>query len=248
MPRPESLAFDQVDTVFRLLTTGPEPLSLDGRQVGYGLPARQIPLDELRARLLHPSTSFAARDAAMAILLARAKAEGGAATVGLVGVLLPGLRHAASPMIRACPRKRADLEAEMLAGLVEAIRVLPADEERVAGRLLRWALFAGRRMVERLVVQGRREVTVWTSAEPPRPASHPDLVLADAVAEGVISAAEAELVGETRIGGMSLGELAARLEVSYQAAKKRRQRAEARLVPWLQARLSPNGGSPGSFQ
>src|SRR6266540_3503854 len=92
MPRPEALPFDQVDTVFRLLTTGPQPLSLDGRQVGYGLPTRQIPLDELRARLLHPSTSFAARDAAMAVLLAQAKAEGGAAVVGLVGVLLPGLR------------------------------------------------------------------------------------------------------------------------------------------------------------
>ncbi len=242
MPRPEALPFDQVDTVFRLLTTGPQPLSLDGRQVGYGLPTRQIPLDELRARLLHPSTSFAARDAAMAVLLAQAKAEGGAAVVGLVGVLLPGLRHAASPMIRACPRNRADLEAEMLAGLLEAIRVLPADEDRVAGRLLRWALFAGLRMVERNAVQSRREVAVWTSAEPPRPASHPDLVLADAVADGVLTAVEAELVGETRLGGVPLGELADRWGISYQAAKKRRQRAEARLVRWLRARMSPNGG------
>src|SRR6266545_4922452 len=112
MPRPQSLPFEQVDTAFRLLTTGPQPLSLDGRQAGHDLPARPIPLDELRARLLYPSTSFAARDAAIAALLARAKAEGGAATVGLLGVLLPGLRHAASPMIRTCPRKRADLEAE----------------------------------------------------------------------------------------------------------------------------------------
>ncbi len=72
MPRPEWLPFDRVETSFRLLTTGPRPLALDGRQVGHGLPARPIPLDELRARLLHPSTSFAARDAAMAVLLARA--------------------------------------------------------------------------------------------------------------------------------------------------------------------------------
>src|SRR6266540_5065368 len=242
MPRPPRLPFDTLDAAFRLLTSGPQPLSLDGRQIGHGLPARPIPLDELRARLLHPSTTFAARDAAMAVLLERAQREGGAATVGLVGVLLPGLRHAASPMIRAWPRKRADLEAEMLAGLMEAIRVLPADEDRVAGRLLRWALFAGRRLLERLGVQGCREVAVWTSAEPPRPASHPDLVLAEAVAQGVVTAAEAELIGETRIGGVSLGELAGRWGISYQAAKKRRQRAEARLVPWLRARLSPNGG------
>ena len=145
-------------------------------------------------------------------------------------------------MIRACPRKRADLEAEMLAGLLEAVRVLPADEDRVAGRLLRWALFAGRRLLERLCTQGRREIPVWVSAAPPRPASHPDLLLVEAVAEGVVTAAEAELVGETRLGGVALRELAGRWGVSYEALKKRRQRAEARLVAWLRARVSPNGG------
>ncbi len=242
MPRPEWLPFDSVEISFRLLVTGPRPLSLDGRRVGHGLPARPIPLDELRSRLLHPSTSFAARDAALAVLLARAKAEGGAATVGLVGVLLPGLRHAASPLVRACPGKRADLEAEMLAGLLEAIRTLPADEDRVAGRLMRWALFAGRRLLERMAVQQRREVPVWTSAEPPRPASHPDLLLLEAVADGVLTAAEAELVGETRLGGVPLAVLAARWGVGYEAVKKRRQRAEARLVRWLRAHMSPNGG------
>lgn len=60
---------------------------------------------------------------------------------------------------------------------------------------------------------------MWTSAEPPRPASHPDLVLAEAVAEGVLTVIEAELVGETRVGGVALGELAARWGLSYQAAK-----------------------------
>jgi hypothetical protein len=132
--------------------------------------------------------------------------------------------------------------------MLDAIQELPAEQDRVAGRLLRWALFAGLRVVERNAVQGRREVAVWTSAEPPRPASHPDLVLADAVAEGVLTTSEAELVGETRVGGVPLGELAGRWGISYQAVKKRRQRAEARLVPWLRARLSPNGGSSGGFQ
>lgn len=248
MPRPQRLPFDTLDAAFRLLTTCPKPLSLDGRRVGRGLPARPIPLDELRARLLHPSTGFAARDAAIAALLARAKAEGGAATVGLVGVLLPGLRHAASPLIRACPRKRADLEAEMLAGLLEGIRAMPTGEDRVAGRLLRYGLFAGRRLVERLCIQGRRERPVWTSAEPPRPASHPDLVLFDAVADRVLTVTEAELIGETRLGGVPLGELAARWGIGYEVAKKRRQRAEARLVRWLRGRMSPNGGQLGSSQ
>ncbi len=58
----------------------------------------------------------------------------------------------------------------------------------------------------------------------------------------MLTAAEAELVGETRLGGVAPRELAQRWGVSYEALKKRRQRAEARLVAWLRARVSPNGG------
>jgi hypothetical protein len=41
--------YDTLETAFGLLTSGPDPLSLDGRLVGHGLPPRLIPLDELSA-------------------------------------------------------------------------------------------------------------------------------------------------------------------------------------------------------
>jgi hypothetical protein len=40
--------FDTLEAGFRLLTSEPAALALDGRQVGHGAPARRIPLGELR--------------------------------------------------------------------------------------------------------------------------------------------------------------------------------------------------------
>src|SRR5919109_2591154 len=117
----DSSPFDVVEEAFSLLVSSRTPITLDGASVGHGWPARAIPLDELRSRLLHPSTSYAARDAALNALVTRARTEGGPLLVGLAGVLLPGLRRAAAPLAKVCPEATADLEAEMLAGRVEAV-------------------------------------------------------------------------------------------------------------------------------
>jgi hypothetical protein len=53
---PEAISMHAVASAFGMLTTGPGPLSLDGAAVGHGLPRRPIPLNELRAILLRPST------------------------------------------------------------------------------------------------------------------------------------------------------------------------------------------------
>src|SRR6266540_1788313 len=129
-PAPSPL--DVLETTFRLLTTDPEPLALDGATLGCGLPARLIALDELRSILLHPSTSFAARDAALAALVGRAQAHGGGWTVGLAGVLLPGLRRVAGHLAREFPGDTADIDAEVLTGFLEAlVRRLPLEATSV---------------------------------------------------------------------------------------------------------------------
>ncbi len=108
--------FDTLERTFALLVSGPNPLALDGTGV-EGLPDRPIPLDELKARLLHPSTRFETRDAIVASWSTRAQREGGKWTVGLAGVLLPGLRRTVRPLVQACPGKADDIESETLAAL-----------------------------------------------------------------------------------------------------------------------------------
>ncbi len=58
-------SFDTLETCFRLLTSGPAPLTLDGRHVGHGLPARPIPLGELRVLLQHPAATSDLQRAAL---------------------------------------------------------------------------------------------------------------------------------------------------------------------------------------
>lgn len=78
-----------------------------------------------------------------------------------------------------------------------------------------------------------RVVPLAAPKEPPRPWSHPDFVLARAVEERVIDAGDAEVIGETRLGGVPLERVAAEWEVPYDTLQKRRRRAELRLARWL---------------
>lgn len=224
--------FDMLEATFRLGCTGPAPWSIDGRTVP-GLPARAIPLDELRAILLHPSTSYRTRGRAMAVLVERARAEGGAATVGLAGVLLFGLRRAVAPLCDIRPDRADDIEAEALVGLIEALAATGADRPRLAARLCWMARSRAKRLFETELSELARPGPFPDAEAPPFPVAHPDLVLAQAVAQGVIAAGDAALIGDTRFGLLDLQDAAEALGITYPAARKRRSRAEAALAGWL---------------
>ncbi len=233
-PAPSPL--DVLEATFHLLTAGPDPLALDGAIVGCGLPARPIALDELRSILLHPSTSFAARDAALAELVGRAQADGGAWTVGLAGVLLPGLRRVAGHLAREFPGDTADLDAEVLTGFLEALGKLHLHpgRRRLAAHLL-WGAFNRGKRLRRMELEAfvRRLPLEATSAVPPPPAGHPDILLARAVRHGVLAAWEAELIGATRLESQDLLRLAAEGGYKPDTLRHWRRAAERRLAAWL---------------
>jgi DNA-directed RNA polymerase specialized sigma24 family protein len=229
-----SRPFDVLDRSFGLLVGEPAPLALNGAAVGCGFPARRIPLGELRRLLLHPSISFDARDAALTWLIAHAQSEGGRWMVGVAGVLLPGIGRRVYPLCRAYPRLAHDLEAEALAGLLQAVKEWPCGRDRVATRLVWAAARAAHRMLRRELAVAEREVGVGLELEAPAgPAVHGELVLEEAVAAGVVSQRDAELIASSRIEEVPVRELAARWGVGYEALRKRRQRAEVALAGWL---------------
>jgi hypothetical protein len=226
--------FETLDRSFRLLACEPAPLVLDGAVVGHGLPVRLIPLGELRRLLLDASVGFDARDAALTWLVGRAQTDGQEWLVGLAGVLLPGIGRRVYPLCRAFPRLAHDLEAEALAGLVEAVRGWPCGQDRVATRLVWAAARAAHRLLRRELAVAEREAQVGLTVEAPaRPAVHGELALEQAVAAGVVSQLDAELIAATRIEELPLRALASRWEVGYEALRKRRYRAEASLAVWL---------------
>ena len=224
---------DVAETTFRLLTTGPGSLSVDGAVLGHGLPRRSIVLRELASILMHPSCDFAASDVAWRLLVDQARTAGPAWVIGAVGVALPGLRSASWRLNRTFT---GDVQAELLAAFITTLTCLNIAEPRVAQRLCSTALVAARARL-RAVEPARAEVVTHAlaSAPPPAPGGHPDFVLARAVAVGVISAFEAELIGATRLEDIPIAEYAVRVGVSRWAAYKTRARAEERLVAAMTA-------------
>lgn len=218
--------FEVAANSFRLLTTGPQPLAVDGAALGGGLPVRPIALSELAVILMHPSCGHVTSDRVWRLLIEQARTGNPAWMVGAVGVALPGLRQAAY-RLRGFS---GDVQAELLTAFVAALGSVPLAGSRVVQRLLS-ATFAAARAALR-------------TDEPPRTGpggtlviagGHPDFVLARAVVAGVITAVEAELIGATRLEGVSVAGYAQRLGKHPKAIYKARDRAEARLVAAVHA-------------
>jgi hypothetical protein len=226
------LPLDIADKAFRLLVTGPQPLSVDGAALGRGLPARDIAIDELRAILLHPSCGRATRDEVWRHLISQARAHRGAWMVAAVAVAMPMLRRLTRALSETVPLEREDLEAEILTCFMEAL-----DRVNLAWThpVLRLA-----RLTRCSVLRRHRTDQAHAVAEPDGagepvicPVGHVDLLLAGAVRQGILTPEMAQILGVTRLGNVSLSLYCWRHGLNYAATLKRRQRAEARLVAAL---------------
>jgi hypothetical protein len=225
---------DTLAAAFGLLVNGPAPLAVNGGEIHPDLPARPIPLDELRELLLDKRAGNAVRNAALGELVRRAQQERGAWVVGLAGVLLPGLRRVAGRLARDFPGDTADIDADLLAGFLEALNRLEPGGEHLASRLLWPAYRHARRLRMVELEETLRRIPETAAAQvPARPWGHPDFVLARAVKAGAITPAEAELIGGTRLEDVDLVSFAVAQECSIDVIRHRRHRAERRLVKFL---------------
>ncbi|MEV4315325.1 hypothetical protein [Actinocrispum sp. NPDC049592] len=132
---------------------------------------------------------------------------------------------------RRCPGDREDLCAEILRGFLEALCRIDVDRPRIVLRL-RWAAYrAGYAvLVDALAAKNHSageyaQPVVW---------GHPDFVLARAVAEGILTTTEADLIGTTRLESVRIKRWAVEHGMGDWAAYKARRRAELRLAAWLQ--------------
>jgi hypothetical protein len=235
-PRPafgrDSMPLDAARTAFEWLVTGPRPVAIDGR-LFPGLPARQVPLNELRALLLQPSCPQALRHAVWAHLVLLSRTKGGKWSVGCVGLGLPALTKIATKLTTKFVGDPSDIHAAVLTGFLTELAHIDLRKPRIMLRL-RWAAYraghaAVREALDAPIPSGNR----LRSAAPQLPWGHPDFVLARAVAEDAITAEEAELIGATRLEGLPLATAAEERGLPYETVKKIRLRAEYRLLAYL---------------
>jgi hypothetical protein len=228
-----SPGFEAAQQTFRLLTTGPQPLSIDGR-LFEGLPNRIVDLGEL-ARLL-PATPAETQDAVWADLVRRAQTDSPDWVIGAVGVALASLIKIACELCTGYSGELEDIHNEVLAGFCRRLRTLDPDAGRIFARLY-WA--ARRDGAKLRNAESEYAARTWHSdpVEPPKPAGHPDLVLAQAVRDGVLSPWEADVISVTRLENpentVFVTRLAARSGMSRAQLRYARAQAEGRLARYL---------------
>lgn len=236
---------DTLAAAFELLRQGPGQPSVNGRAICEALPQQPVRLDEL-ARLL-PQLSWQDADAVWRELIRRARSNGPVWVTVAAGLALPWLRAAAANATRGCRDEVADIDAEVLTEFLTALGDVNVDRPQIAWRLYCRAYNAGMRTryaSNRYAAWHVRLPEHGPITPPPAPSRHPDFVLADAVANAVITAREAELIGRTRLENRSLKSVARELGIPYETAKWQRRRGEQRLVEAISSEEIPSDHYP----
>jgi hypothetical protein len=226
-----SNALDIARDAFTLLVTGPKPLAVDGRDFA-GLPDRVIPLNELRDLLLDGCTRMT-RDQVWVHLVEQARRAGSAWTVGCVGMAMPALLAVANRLCDRLTEDRDDVCAAVLAGFLERLSTVDLARPGVVVRL-RWAALRAGCAARREALPGVvRPSPGFSSEAPPLPWQHEDLVLLCAVADDVLTPAETDLIGDTRLDRVRIEVWAGARNLRRDAVYKARARAEQRLRAYL---------------
>ncbi|MFI9509057.1 hypothetical protein [Nocardia sp. NPDC052566] len=235
--RDARLPLTAVQERFEQITARPVPLS---PQAAAALPESPVTWGRLRELLADTSVPFTVMDvdAVWAWLISYARREGPDAVLACAGVAVPMMSGAAARLARRVEGDRADAEAAVLTAFVDAVGNINLGQTRV-WCALRWASYRGGRGWAKQ--QAMSPVPVppadldkrWLRCH-----GHPEHLLHQAVAEGVIDASSAMLIADTRLADRTLISLATERGQSYKQLNKRRKRAEVRLRAWLRERLA----------
>ncbi|WP_280448332.1 hypothetical protein [Nocardia brasiliensis] len=223
----------------QVLPVDPQPVP-----AGHGTRNPVESWDALRERLRDAAVPIAEVDAIWVWLIERSRIHGQDATLVCACLAEPMLAKTASAFATPRSAGRHDIESEILTGFLTHLGRVELERPGLWHRL-RWAAYRA------AIAAAEQHASAVLSAtdlgsdldsigaqarvmvsEP----GHPETVLAQAVAAGVITGTAAELIAVSRWEHRSLTSLAAEREQSVWALRKRRRRAERALLAWLTER------------
>jgi hypothetical protein len=194
-----------------------------------------LPLAVVRSILADPATPVVEADVVWRTLIGRSRAEGGGWLLAAVGCALPRIRSGIWHATRDRAVERDEAAQAALAAFTETVLTLdPIPVAGVLDELVRCARNAAQTVADRVVRERIAHRKLHASIPPQAPAGHVDFVLADLVRTGVITRAEADLIGRHRIEGTTIRRLAELNDVPRMRIQRRLDSAEARVVAALQ--------------
>ncbi|WP_199550371.1 hypothetical protein [Streptomyces sp. N35] len=241
-PQATHSPLELLDDAFLALARAPQPLTLPAQLVCTQPVVEALPVDQVRARLVHPSTPPEKRLEVWREVVRRSHTLGDPWTTVTLAMAVPALRRQLARLPRPLPIERAEAEQEALAGLVAALATLPVDHPELDWALLR----AADRAVHRLVYAAQRRATHEVGdagvrlgrLHGRRDTDHPGSeheALARAVRARVVDISEAQLIARSRLHGVHMRQLAAERSISLAQLYRRRGAAEQRLAEYLRA-------------
>jgi DNA-directed RNA polymerase specialized sigma24 family protein len=190
-------------------------------------------------RFLYEPGAQVEKDAALYALLGRARTDPLAGRL-VLQAMLPGLKRLVGRLLIDV-REREELWSIVMACVWERIRAYPPERKRkVAANLLLDCLHATLDAISR---DRKAAADALVGSPHLEPAAEPDCegdvrrLVWEAASAGAISDVEAWLILRTRIDGATISELAPCWGFSWEALKRRRQRAERRLQIFLGIRV-----------
>ncbi|MBC9719388.1 hypothetical protein H9Y04_43450 [Streptomyces sp. TRM66268-LWL] len=241
-PQAASSPLEVLDDAFLALARAPHPLTLPAQLVCTQPSVDDLPVDQVRARLVHPSTPPGKRLEVWREVIRRSHTLGDPWTTVALAMAVPALRRQLARLPRPLPIERAEAEQEALAALVTLLQTLPVDHPELDWALLR----AADRAVHRVVYAARRRIAHETpdaglrvgrlhgTRSADRSGSEHE-VLVRAVRARVVDIGEAQLIARSRLHGVHMRQLAAERGLSLAQLYRHRGAAEQRLAEHLQA-------------
>jgi hypothetical protein len=201
------------------------------------MPDRALTMMEVGGSLLDPRTPPSVRDEVWRILVTNFRGTGDEAwSIICFGIARPGLIRAVNRAHRICPEmQREDLEGEALSVFIETIGTMDIHKTNLCSRLCQEISSRVRSLARDNLRDIKTAIRIgFESRTPPKPFGHMDLVLADAVGEGIITSFESEVIGSTRIENLDIAKIADQAGMPRVDLHLLRKKAEYHLTEWLQ--------------
>lgn len=219
MPERQRSCLDLTEEQFQSLSQRAHPVTVDGPRLSRELPARRIGLAELRVILLKRRAGDRLKNAVWSHLARMTRTAPDPWMIASAGMMLPGLKSIAARM-RACyPYDPGDLDSEILEAFLRELSRLDPDRPAPHTQLY---LAAWRRGYETCRREARRAGRY--APLPDGLADHrrgnPDIALARAVLDGVVTAEQAALVSRVHLDSAQRGDVARQLGMSRDRARR----------------------------
>lgn len=242
-PLPSQSPLAALETAFLALATAPQPLTLPAGLICDAPAVEDLPVDQVRGLLAHPSTRPELRTRTWHEVVRRARTLGEPWTVVAIAMAVPALRRQMARLPRSVGGlERQEVEQEALAALAIALSEVRLDDPeldrelfRAADRSMHRLLYAARRRMRREHSDLAAHVGRLCIATPPSESDAGDeyAVLQRAVKARVVDLAEAQLIARTRLHGEAMQSLADERGISVRQLYRHRCAAEQRLVACL---------------